>query len=1045
MSGEDGYEYGTYDAPAQVDPAPSVSISSVGGGNEFGPTPEQTAADKQAKIDAVVAASGDTTFSEKALTENTAKNAAINDAVSNSGDTTFTSKALTGGTAATNNSTLGRDSNTIDSTGSTGGNAGDKVTAAQTSKPADSGNFLNDVIKNGVAGGVAGYLAGTGIPGLTSGYPNFSSAAGVQILNQGTASGYDTSASLLNSQNNPVNLSKSNILHNYVTPTYRISLYAITKNSVNQLYDGISPGSGKSILNGAECIIADSGINASKRSKDFPVDMGIDNLELESIVGAQTRTRNTDVIHIKFDIIEPYTAVLFARMRKLNARFNPNGGWNTMFFCLMIEWFGYNDSGQPVVIPRQRYIPFTFVNMKMKVNNAGAVYNCTAIPASNTALSLLDNTIPFHVELQGSTIKDIFNAQAASYVSQASGSGTRDSNTTVTTGQTGGNATSTSTVNKGLAEALNYSQKELCDKRNNGQSKPNQFIFEFDPALSNATISNPAKFKEQSLAMSSGKGNEQATAIKNGKAGVLTLDTTKDVFRAQSGTKITDLINACLGVSSYMTKQWKPGGGDNQTPLNLWKIIPSVKYLDIDPSTNYYQRIIKYSVIPYSLKGQDAPNFPNGVPNDNEVMRQYNYIFTGQNRDVISVDLDFKMSFFEVRNGTPTNAVVNANDSPNPDQNSPNNYLQTKTTGGFKPRYHFSHGLANRQNTGATADTYADIDVQNLMEKIFDNGVDLLNLNIEIVGDPDWISQDNMLYGTKAGNASQLIDHSINFSKEQYFDFFFFSPSTDYNDSSGLFGADGDYADFSGRYRVISVKSKFSGGKFTQQLKNVRLRNQTASTSGSNRVDTINTDSIGSSGGSGSTSLPGTSGSYGLTGSNNIRALAVGLGGRVITNVVGGAVNSIFSTTNKSVPNNSKSGDNADTTIQAPDTDTGSKKDPVTGAAVPKNSGYIGDGSTVVKGSQGYVGDGSTTTGSQGYVGDGSNDPKVIDKTTIGNGGYNPNEPESAAGKTMIDDQGNVVSREIVPGNNQYWEPATTSNGYSEDFAYNGTYGDTGI
>ena len=934
-------EQGPYDQPVQVDPALSTAVSSVGGGNEFGPAPDDVKIPstngfnfRQAEIDSLNA------YNNQQQTVNPQnagagrgsiiEDAGARTAATNSGSASFRQTELD------SMNTLNKEEQ-----GPVAPDA--KTLAATTSKPADNNNFLTDALARGLGSAAQNYLSGTGAGGLLNAFNNNSSLAGLQILNQGQATGnWDTSGSLLNSQNNNIDIIKSNILHNYVNTTYRISLYAITRDAVNSIYDGnIKPGSAKNILAGAECIIADSGINESVRSVDFPVDMGIDNLELESIVGAHTRTRNTDVIHIKFDIIEPYTAVLFARMRKLNARFNPNGGWNTMFFCMVIEWYGYNNNGKQVKVPRTRYIPFTFVNMKMKVTNSGAVYNCTAIPASNTAMSILDNTIPFHVELQGSTIKDIFNAANASYVAQSTGSGARDSNTTISTGQTGGNAPTTSTVNKGLAEALNYSQKELCDKKNNGQSKPNTFILEFDPALANATISNPTKFKEQSLAMSSGKGNEQKTAIQNGKTGVLTLDTTKDVFRAQSGTKITDLINACLSVSSYMTSQWKPGGQDNQTPLNLWKIIPSVRYLDIDPSTNYYQRIIKYTVIPYSMKGQDAPNFPSGVPDDSEVMRSYEYIFTGQNRDVISVDLDFKMSFFEVRNGTPANAVVNANDSPNPDSKSPENYLQTKTTGGFKPRYHFSHGLANRQNTGATADTYADIDVQNLMEKIFDNGVDLLSLNIEIVGDPDWISQDNILYGKVAGNGSKLADGSINFSKEQYFDFFFFSPTSDYNDSTGLFGSDGDYADFSGRYRVISVKSKFTGGKFTQQLKNVRLRNQTNSTSGSNRSDTINTDSVGSSSGAGSANyLPSGFNNYGVAGSSGIRGQTFSLTGQLANGIAGGLVSKLLDTTSSRVPSNAKSGSTADQTVDAPNTDTKSPTDPNTGAALDtsKNS-----------------------------------------------------------------------------------------------------------
>ena len=607
-------ELNLYDPPIQVDPAPSSAISSVGGGNEFGPAPDTTTNPspngfnfRQAEIDSLNALNNQTQTVNQ-VSAGAGRGSVVEDAGA---------RAAAGTTAAPSFRQTENASMAAYASEQQGPVAPDtKTQAATTSNPVNNGNFLKDILSNGISGGVRNYLQGSnGIPGLYNGYTNSSSAAGIQILSQGTATGTgsDISGSILNGQNNPVNLAKSNILHNYVNTTYRISLWAVSKDTINKISDGSIPQSSpKDILAGAECIIADSGINSADRSPDFPVDMGIDNLELESIVGAHSRTRNTDVISLKFDIIEPYTAVLFARMRKLNARYNPNGGWNTMFFCMKIEWQGYNDNGQQVLVPRTRYIPFTFINMKMKVSNSGAVYNCVAIPASNTALNILDNTIPFHVELQGSTIADIFNSGTISYAQTTSG-GQRDSNTTTTNGITGGNAGKISTVNKGLAEALNNAQKELCNPANNGQSKPHSFVFKFDPALANAKINDPLKFKEYALAMSSGKGQSQASNIQNGKVGALTLDTTKDVFRAQSGTKITDLINACLSVSDYMTNQWTPGGANNQTPLNMWKIIPSVRYFEIDPSTNYFQREITYSVIPYSMKGQDAPNFPNGV------------------------------------------------------------------------------------------------------------------------------------------------------------------------------------------------------------------------------------------------------------------------------------------------------------------------------------------------------------------------------------------------------------------------------------------------
>ena len=500
-------DFGPYDQPVLEDPAPVFipdnGISSVGGGNEFGPTPEQTIADKNAAISAAVANSGDLTFGTKALTENTAKNAAINDAVDNSGDTTFTSKALTNtGVNNASNSTSGqRDSNTADSTGTTGGNAADKILAAQTSYPADSG-FFDNIVKGTANGLVSGAAQAWMMPGSNGmGIPtNYNT---VNILNQGTATTVGAGVGTSTSGNNGGGSSGSgssgpvgNILHNYVNPTYRLSIWAVPKEAINQIYDNaLKAGSAGAILKGGECIIADSGISKSQRSKDFPVDMGINNVEFKSAVGQGAQTRGTDVIEFKFNIIEPYTANLFANLRKLCTRMNPQGGWNTMFFVFRIQWFGYNDSGQPVAVPCIKYIPFQFVNITLSITAAGAMYNCEATAVSSIGASIIDNTVPFHVELTGGTIGDLFNAKGISYNSSGASSsnvkaGTRDSNTTTTTGQTGGNSSSPvpKAVTKGLADALNYNEKEKCKPENKGQLKPNVYEFYFDSAISGAVI-----------------------------------------------------------------------------------------------------------------------------------------------------------------------------------------------------------------------------------------------------------------------------------------------------------------------------------------------------------------------------------------------------------------------------------------------------------------------------------------------------------------------------------------------------------------------------
>jgi hypothetical protein len=799
--GEDGYDYGTYDSPAETSPPAPVYEDNY-------PT-------------------------SSSVKEDTATNTGFK-----------TSPDLVEDTAKSNSSS-GRDSSIADSSGVTGGNAGSE----QKSNPSNGSNFLNDIMGSVVKGAVQGLMFPAGF-GMGSGGGGQST---VNVISSGpaTTTGNSVGNSLLNSSGGGNSGSggtsgeKDNVLHNYVNYTYRLAIWAIPKETMNQIYNKqIKPGGGSAILNGGECVIADSGINEGNRSPDFPTDMGIDNLEIETITGAGGRTRGTDVISMKFDIIEPYTVALFARMRKLNNRLNgTKAGWNTMFFVMEISFWGYSDNGRPLgdKIPKTtRYIPFTFIDMKMKVSSTGATYSCKAIPTNSLGLTVLDNSIPFNVELQGTTIKDLFDATTASYAGQASGGG-RDSNTTTTTGQTGGNSTgtTTNTITKGLKIALNASEKELTKPENKAATPgyENFYEFEFDSALGNAKISDPKDMKQQSMAMSSGKGEDQKKDWLAGRTGKLTVDLNKNVFKANAGTKITDLINSVLTVSDYMTKQYKPDGGDSSTPINMWKIIPTVKFGEIDPATNYYQRTIKFTIIPYAVKGQDDPNFGTQVPGQNEVVKSYYYIFTGKNKDVINVDLDYKMSFYEVRNGTPDNYVNKANDSPGSPEKPPAGPNKPNTTGGFKPRYHFARGLANRQNSGSTTESYASIGVQNLMEKVMDNAVDLLSLNIEINGDPAWISQDYSLYGNNVDTSPTLVDGSINLAKEAYFDFFFFSPTKDYDDSTGIFSLDGDYTDFSGRYKVISVKSKFASGKFTQNLKNIRLRNQANTNSGSARKD----------------------------------------------------------------------------------------------------------------------------------------------------------------------------------------------------------------
>jgi hypothetical protein len=117
-------------------------------------------------------------------------------------------------------------------------------------------------------------------------------------------------------------------------------------------------------------------------------------------------------------------------------------------------------------------------------------------------------------------------------------------------------------------------------------------------------------------------------------------------------------------------------------------------------------------------------------------------------------------------------------------------------------------GLANRQNSSGNTGEVELIDITNYVERIFDNHVDMLKINLTIVGDPDWIWN---------GKASSGIDMSV----ETHYKLTFNSPMSDY-DASGGFSSSGS-AVFTGGYKVLSVTSELRQGKFTQILESVKV------------------------------------------------------------------------------------------------------------------------------------------------------------------------------------------------------------------------------
>ena len=129
--------------------------------------------------------------------------------------------------------------------------------------------------------------------------------------------------------------------------------------------------------------------------------------------------------------------------------------------------------------------------------------------------------------------------------------------------------------------------------------------------------------------------------------------------------------------------------------------------------------------------------------------------------------------------------------------------------------------------------------VDNFMQEVFDQGTDLLHMNMRIIGDMSYIqSKDMRSVATGIQEDYYLPDGSLNTDKEWHI-FVKFRNPVDLNASTGLMkgfnvNVDGvtdiNTPSISGQYRIIKVTSNFSGGQFTQNLETIRERNQELNT-----------------------------------------------------------------------------------------------------------------------------------------------------------------------------------------------------------------------
>jgi hypothetical protein len=652
-----------------------------------------------------------------------------------------------------------------------------------------------------------------------------------------------------------------NPLHEYDSYTYGISLHLLTEREYNNLvtnpYNTYIP---------QNVLVASAGKYSStfRRNPYFAEDFFFDDLKITTVVNTTVRNRNSNLISCSFTLVEPNGFTFINRL--LDAVQSANGkNYLRQPYMLQIDFYGYKDGVDQAgpIEGQSKYLPITFVTMRSRVTSRGTEYQIEAVPYNHIALNPQHAVTPAAFQVKAKTVADLLgNGQISNPLVDAFSASQQNAQREQDKRERLQAAIATGALDpRDAEEAKQYLAKPaslsgqfqvsgLTDAINNWfqslQTKnktilvPNTYRVVFDKEIGNAEIFPSNSANDISNVAGGGSTNQSASANIKAAGGIAVglIDWKSGVFNIKMGTPIDKVIDYAVRNSGYIRNQLadptsNTGNDLSQiqtklgNPLRWFKIVPSVTIGAYDPSRDQYSYVITYYVKPWTVNTKH-PYAPQGRANGYSKM--YNYIFTGQNKEVIDCQIDFDMLYYtqlvafrnKLRTTETGNTDLPATGADTPAGPGVNIVQKDRLTP--VPVNYIANDQKLQNRTGADqASAVSGGDIQK--DITLNSRGDMINIKLRIIGDPHFIKQDDVFYGQTSANSVGALtpNGSLYFDNGELYVYVVFQSPVDYDETTGLAIPTGTTSEFTGIYKVITVDNTFSRGKFEQTLDLVRL------------------------------------------------------------------------------------------------------------------------------------------------------------------------------------------------------------------------------
>ena len=335
-------------------------------------------------------------------------------------------------------------------------------------------------------------------------------------------------------------------------------------------------------------------------------------------------------------------------------------------------------------------------------------------------------------------------------------------------------------------------------------------------------------------------------------------------FGFKAGTNIIEVINTAMMSSEFVRSQVRLAGQDESKTGNLigtvnwWKVLPQVRLNGFDNTLNRWSYSVIYFVVPYQVWNTKHPNLPKSSPRRANCVKQYNYLYTGDNRSVIDFQVEFDMLYFTTVAGFKQINTANPNrPEPGVEQDGKDSNNRGKDSNTITPVVH--HLVPQDARSVLTQDATA-VALGTIQDSIYSgiNG-EMLTVNMKIIGDPTLIKQDDLFTNigkyydpngkTNESDGLKLINsyhNKVMAEKDPALNNnsivtdagevlawvqILMPPDIDENTGGLRLGSGASSVNsFTGVYKIMEVQNEFSQGKFIQTLVLIRYQQQEADT-----------------------------------------------------------------------------------------------------------------------------------------------------------------------------------------------------------------------